>query len=963
MTKSLSCVLLFLLVGAVSYLWTGEVSAVEQSAVEPSEVDREFTLKVLPLLKEKCFGCHGSDPDDLRGDFDMRSRESLLRGGETEEPSIVPGDADESVLVQSIRWEYNEMPPKENDRLTADQIQLVEGWINAGAPWPDDETRAKIVLEQRDVQLNEDGMLISTSGGLSDEWSYRRYEPESIWAFMPLQRPNIALDTLAGSDASASGNSDDKTESPIDFFINRQLTDAGLTAVGQAHPRMLVRRAYHDLIGLPPTPIQIEQFLAAWNHDPDLAWSRLVDELLESPHYGERWAQHWLDVVRYADTGGMANDYERSNAWRYRDYVINAFNDDKPYDQFIREQLAGDEIAFDETADDEITDSSLRSERIVATGFLRMGPFDTAMVAQDEARQIYRDDLVHNIGQSFLSMPMRCCKCHDHKFDPVPTRDYYRFYAALAATQPAEIPTPFSNRENTAGFEEGSKLVESLYGYAKKRVEILEKKREDAARAWYKEHGLEYKNLEDRKQDKDEDKPIRAVGLTESEQGELKVREQDVWIWNRRRERFLPMAQSVYNGPDRAQNARKLLWPENQPEKKKNWKPESFIFIGGSLSSKGEEVTPGVLSGCGLAVEGSPTSDPYALPTTISGRRLALANWIADPRNPLTARSFVNRIWQHHFGHGLVRTPNNFGVKGDSPSHPELLDWLASEFIDGGMTTKRMHRMIMMSDVYLRSAENHEPEKTATVDPDNRLLSYFHSRRLTAEEIRDSMLMVSGELNLNLGGLPARPEINMEVALEPRMIQFSLAPAYLPSPTPAERNRRSIYAYRVRGQADPFMEVMNKPGPNESCDLRDDAAVSPQAFTLINSDVVSDRSLALAIRLASQSNRREDQVALAFELTLGRKPTSDEMTRLTAYVSEMADYHADVQPTPVSYPTEITRSLVEEFTGEPFQYTEWLPVFENYVADTKPDQVDAPTRALADLCLLLFNTHEFIYVY
>ena len=919
-----------------------EVASPDQREPIGHNADRDFALKVLPLLKEKCFGCHGNDSKDLRGEFDMRSRESLLRGGETEEPSIVPGNASESELVHSIRWQSSEMPPKENDRLTEDQIQIIERWIDAGAPWPNADARDTILKAEQDVPINEDGMLVSTSGGLSDEWSYRRYDPKAIWAFMPLVRPSIA----APSEGASIG------DHPIDYFINRRLAGEGLTAAPQSDPQTVLRRASYDLLGLPPTPEQTRQFLTDWKSDPTLAWSVLIDELLASPHYGERWAQHWLDVVRYADTGGMSNDYERSNAWRYRDYVIRAFNDDKPYDQFVIEQIAGDELS---ESDD--------PNNIVATGFLRMGPFDTAMVAQDESKQFYRDDIVHSVGQSFLSMPMRCCKCHDHKFDPIPTRDYYRFYATFASTQPAEMPAKFSDRENVSRFDEGRDHVEALLQYAKDRVDVLEKKQEDAARQWYSKHDLPYKDEKARQNDAEDIKPPRAVGLTQSEQGRLKVRRQDVWIWSRRLERYQPMAQSVYCGPDQWLNAKKLRKPKKESEKLKNWLPESFIFSGGSLSALGERVTPGVLSGCGLGVKGAPTSDPYALPSTIHGRRLALAKWIVDSGNPLTARSFVNRLWQYHFGHGLVRTPNNFGVKGDAPSHPELLDWLASEFIDGGMTSKRMHRMIMMSNAYRRSAVAPDPETLAEVDPDNRLLSHFPTRRLTAEEIRDSMLAATGELNPEIGGLPAMPEINREVALEPRMIQFSLAPAYQPSRTPEQRNRRSIYAYRVRGQADPFLEVMNKPGPNDSCDLRDDAAVSPQAFTMINSDLISDRAIALALRVSKLKNSLNDQINQAFLFALGREAKESEQQRLSVYVREMIDYHESIQPEPVTYPTEITRSLVEELSGRTFEYTEWLSVFEDYVADTKPGQVDAKVRALADLCLLLFNTHEFMYVY
>ncbi len=889
---------------------------------------RHFTLKVLPVLREKCYACHGGDPDDIKGEYDVRTREVIIRGGESEESAIIPGNPEESPFFHAVTWEGLEMPPKENDRLTDEQVRWIKRWIKAGAPWPDEATQQRIVSNERKVRENEFGVLVATSGGLADQWTYRRYQKEEIWAFQPL-RQSFEFDA-------------------VDQFINARLDEAKIRPAELATPRQLIRRATLDLTGLPPTPHEIDEFLGHWEQDSDKAWSDLIDRLLESPHYGERWAQHWLDVVRYADTAGFSNDYERSNAWRYRDYVIRSLNDDKPYDLFVKEQIAGDELSPEDP------------EAIVATGFLRMGPWGTAMVPQEEARQIYRDDVVHSIGQSFLSIPMRCCKCHDHKFDPIPTQDYYRFYAALSATQPAEIPADFLPSENRNRFESEAERVEELHQYALGKRDALVAKREAAAKQWYEQRGLPYKNNNARKGDPDDQKPERHSGLSEMEQGRLKVREQDEWIWNRRKERFQPLAQSVFNGPDLWQNDRKLRKPN---EIDTDWRPESFILTGGALTATGDKVTPGVLSATGLPVEGAPTDDPYALTTDLNGRRLSLANWIAHPDNPLTARSLVNRLWQHHFGNGIVRTANNFGAKGASPTHPELLDWLTRDFIDGGWKIKRMHKRIMMSDAYKRSTAHADLEAVETVDPDNKLLARFLPRRLTAEEYRDAVLAATGELNRQIGGLPIMPEINMEVALQPRMIQFSIAPAHQPSRTPEERNRRTIYAYRVRGQADPFLEVMNQPNPNDSCEFRDSAAVSPQAFTLLNSDVMSDRSIAMAARIQDEGGNLPEQIDRAFQSVLGRAASDDERQRMRVYVEQMVQHHQEHKPVETEYPTEVTRSLVEEFSGKPFEYTEILPVFEDYVPDAKPWAVDAQTRALADMCLLLFNTNEFTYIY
>lgn len=908
--------------------------------VRAAEGDKLFTLRVLPLLKEKCFGCHATDPDDLKGDYAIDSHAALLKGGESGEPSIVPGKPTESILYQAILWDGYEMPPKENDKLTAVQAEYVRKWIELGANWPSDETQDKIRRAEWAVRENEDGVIVDTSGGLADEWSYRRYQPEDIWAFQPL-KPKADL-LVPNSTA----------KNPIDAFLNQRLSAAKITPAEQADAANLVRRASYDLTGLPPTPEYTAEFLKASKSDPTAAYDALIDRLLASQHYGERWGQHWLDVVRYADTAGFSNDYERSNVWRYRDYVIRSFNNDKPFNRFIVEQIAGDELALEDRSAD-------KSELLVATGFLRMGPWGTAMVPRSESRQIYLDDLVHNTGQTFLSMPMRCCRCHDHKFDPIPTRDYYRMYAAFATTQPAEVKAAFLPEENQNGFTERRKLTAELLAFAKNELKTVDDKMEAAAKAWYEEHDLPYKIEKARRGDPEDMKPPRHVGLTPEETGVNKVREQDVWIWERRLERYEPFVQTVYNGPDKNLNSRKL---RIQQKIDTTWRPATFILTGGSLEAKGLAVGPGVLSGTGLAV--SDGDDQYVVTDQITGRRLQLARWIASDQNPLTARSFVNRIWQSHFGTGIVNTPNNLGAKGSKPTHPELLDWLTADFIEHGWTVKRLHRLIMTSDAYRRSGRHPDLEALETVDPNNELLARFPARRLTAEEFRDTALQLSGELNSEMGGLPIMPEINMEVALQPRMIQFSIAPAHQPSRTPAERNRRTIYTYRVRGQADPMLEILNLPNPNESCETRNAAAVTPQAFTLMNSDVITDRSIAFALRVQREfAGQTDKQVRRAVQLAYGRLPTADEQQQLEGYVKQMLTYHASHKPEAVEYPKQIVRSLVEEFTGEPFEFIELLNVYNDYVPDAKPWTVSADTRAMADLCLLLLNSNELMYVY
>ncbi|MEO0414683.1 MAG: DUF1553 domain-containing protein, partial [Verrucomicrobiota bacterium] len=539
-------------------------------------------------------------------------------------------------------------------------------------------------------------------------------------------------------------------------------------------------------------------------------------------------------------------------------------------------------------------------------------------------------------------------------------RDYYAMYSAFAATQLSERPVPFLTDENLVGMDEDKELVQTLLTYAEDTKKAIEGKQERAAKKWYEENGLPYKTLNDRKKDDDDIKPPRHVGLSPEETGKLKVRTQDEWVWKRRLERFEPMVQSVYNGPDpKSEFSRKLRM---NAKANVDWRPESRILDGGSLEAPGEKVDAGVLSALKVPVDES-KANQYAVGDQLHGRRLSVAKWITDQRNPLTARVIVNRVWQYHFGKPLAGNPNNFGVKGEKPTHPELLDWLAADFVDNGWRMKRLHKLILTSRVYQQEGHHSARGELDNVDPNNKLLAYFPNRRLSAEELRDGMLSITGELNTDMGGLPIRPEMNMEVALQPRMIQFSLAPAYQPSQSPEQRNRRSIYAYRVRGLANPFLETFNQPNPNDSCEMRDSAAVSPQAFTMMNSDYMTARSIAMAVRLESEGSDLEHQVARAIDLCFGREATAEETQVLKDYVIDMRGYHVDVQPETQEYPTKLTRQLVEEFTGEPFQYEEILPAFENYQPDTQPADVSAETRALADLCLLLFNSNEFMYIY
>ena len=908
------------------------------AAQADSNAERSFALDIKPLLAERCFACHGGEPAAILGGLNLTSRESMLRGGASSKQVLVPGNASASLLYEAVRRSNPKllMPPKENDRLSEEQTWKIRDWIDGGAPWPDEETQRRYVEEELALERTSDGVIVKTSGGLSEEWTNRRYLEDDLWAFRPLRE-------VAPPESDAGH--------PIDAFIARKLAEAKLTPASRADKRMLIRRATYDLTGLPPAPAEIEAFL---DDGSPQAWRKVIDRLLDSPHYGEQWGRHWLDVVRYADTAGYSNDFERSNAWRYRDYVVRSLNADKPYDRFVVEQIAGDILEPD------------NPEMLVATGYLRMGPWEhTGMMQKVVSRQLYLDDITNNVGQSFLSLPLRCARCHDHKFDPIPTRDYYRFYSIFATTQLAERPAAFLDSENLNNFEHNRARLEKLLAWAEADVAKIKAKEEKAARAWCAERGIPYQPREELKDKPEGEKPPRHIGLTVDDLGYVKVRETDARVWKRRLERYQPMAQTVYEGPAKHEVSDKLRVPK--PEEMQGEPPASFILAGGSIYSRGDEVAPGVLSA--IPASFSPESTRadgaagHEIPMTMTGRRLALAKWIANPDNPLSTRSIVNRVWQYHFGKGIAENTNNFGKMGKKPTHPELLDWLARRFVDEGWSIKALHRLIMTSRTYQRGDRAADGAAVSERDPNNELLSFFRPRRLAAEEIRDAMLAASGELNPEIGGLAVFPEVNPEFAAQPRMNQATIAPAYQPSRTPEERNRRSLYVYRMRMQADPMFEVFNQPSYDLSCERRDSSTVTPQVFTLMNSGNSTDRSIAMARRVAREAGTLEQRVDRAFQLALGRAASPEERVKMSAHVRKMAVYHEQHPPEPVSPPSELDRTVVEEMSGLALHYKEPLDAYDDYLPHVKPWDVEPETRALADLCLALFNANEFIYVY
>ena len=585
-------------------------------------------------------------------------------------------------------------------------------------------------------------------------------------------------------------------------------------------------------------------------------------------------------------------------------------------------------------------------------------------------RQQYLDDVTSSVGQTFLSQPLQCARCHDHKFDPIPTRDYYSVQAVFATTQFVERDVPFHADEAVdESCADAQTLHERIRTYRSELARIQKKKRE-AERRWYAERGLEFAprtELQQRGVPEDKIAP-RHVGLTTLDFGMERIARKRLTRHQWELDRYRPFALSVYSGAARTFNM--VDHRLSMPEKPLKGRMESTAILrGGDLFSPMDAVQPGVVSA--LASFGGDDASPEhsAIPAEPSGRRSAFARWLVTDAQPLTARSIVNRIWQQHFGRGLAANPNNFGATGERPTHADLLDYLAKRFVDEGWSIKRLRRLIVTSDAYQRSSSHPRPEDTAKHDPTGSSYAVFRRRRLAAEEIRDGFLAVSGELRLAIGGPPIRPEIELDVALQPRKIMGTFAPAYQPSRTRAKRHRRSLYALRYRGLRDPFFEVFNQPDADNSCERRDSAVVAPQALTLLNSQNSRDRAIALAARLLRSSDSGDSSplspqvVVRAFQSVLARGPSARELEVSLAHVQDMKRRHADTPPPPSTpYPREVTRNAVEEMNGEPFSFVEKLEAYDDFEADLKPADVDASTRALAELCLVLFNTNEFLFV-
>lgn len=855
------------------------------------EAETLFRERVEPVLRESCQGCHGGAM--ALSKLDLRTRDAMLKGG-LHGPAIVPGDAARSALYQRVTGEGAlQMPPGgPSKRLPEPVIEAIRSWINAGAPWPE-------------LSRKEDPI-----------WS-RTFQPEDLWAFAPVK----PLDR---------GRS-------IDSFVLEKLTAKGIAPAPRADRRTLIRRVTIDLTGLPPTPDEVDAFV---NDDAPDAWPRLVERLLASPRYGERWARHWLDVVRYADSSGYSNDFERPNAWRYRDYVIRSLNNDKPYDRFILEQIAGDELFPDDP------------EARIATGFLRAGPWEhTAMSVEAVSRQLFLDDVTHATISTFQGLTLGCARCHDHKFDPLPTKDYYRVQAVFASTEFARPPMPFLPHEHTGEMESGRTHIAEIIARTEQKFREFQ---QISVRALMKERGV---SSESALPPEARQEAIReGKGLSPEDYEAMKLFQKHLEIYRESRDRYEPKAFTVSSGPldGHTDVGRSMKLPAREA-----YQPaEVHVLPGGNIQAPGEKVAPGALSA--LARYGN-YPEPM-IPTSVEGRRAALAQWIANPRNPLTTRVMVNRVWQYHFGRGIAADPSNFGKSGAKPTHPELLDWLAAYFVDSGWSLKTLHRAILLSSTYQQASRRVDYPEVAALDPENKLLAYFPPRRVEAEVIRDSILAVSGQLDLTVGGPGVFPQINEDVARQPQHRMGSLAPPYFPSPKRSQRNRRSIYTFQQRSLIDPMVDVFNGPTLDLACERRESSTVPTQAFALLNSQFVNDMALAFAAKLDRESPDTASRIDAAFRRALGRVPTRKEASLAEAHIANMEAYHRAHPAPPKAAPKPIVHTITSELTGESFRFVQQENPVE-YEANLHPSEVSPEVRALSDFTLALLNTNEFVYLY
>jgi hypothetical protein len=716
-------------------------------ATEPALDDgaRFFREKIEPVLKKECFGCHSTQAKEVKGGLRLDTRLGLRSGGDSG-PVVVEGKGDKSRLVQAIRHDGDLAMPPEKPKLPAQTVADFVKWVEMGAPDPRQDTAAVV----RDPKLH--------------------------WAFQPIR--GVAPPTVKDKFWPASA---------LDTFILARLESRGWIPAPAASRAQWLRRVNFDLVGLPPLPEEIVQFE---RDDSPEAFERVVDRLLASPRYGERWAQHWLDVVRFAETEGYEYDRHVPDAWRFRDYVIESLNRDKPFDRFLTEQIAGDEIQPE------------NPECLAASIFHRIGPVRRNAGNPDIAlsRNEVLTERTDIIGTAFLGLTVGCARCHNHKLEPIAQKDYYRLQAYFAATSEHNILLASAAEQ---------KEWEAKTAAAKQEIQRVQARAKQATGEERDRLIAEVETLEDKLPP-----PLSTIPSTRN---------------------------------DSAQRT------------------AIHVLRRGEWENKGEPVGPRPLS---ILV----SDELPELAADVANPRTQLAEWLTNQRHPLTARVIANRLWQAHFGIGIVKTANDFGIRGDPPTHPELLDYLSASLIDSGWSLKTLQRQIVLSNTYRQSGYSPSASQAEQADPENRLLWRFSRRRLSAEELRDAMLAVSGRLNLQAGGR------SVMVPVDPQLVEQLYKPAqWQIAERAAEYGRRSIYLIAKRNLRLPFLEVFDAPTLLASCSRRQASTHAPQALELLNGRLSNDLAVSFAKRLQQESGGAPEQIVeRAFWLTAGRAPTPRE---------------------------------------------------------------------------------------
>ncbi|WP_435016989.1 DUF1553 domain-containing protein [Tundrisphaera sp. TA3] len=939
-----------------------------------AEQVRFFESQVRPVLVEQCGKCHGASKP--KAGFRVDSRSAMISGGDTG-PGVVPGKPDESLLMAALRYEGPEMPPK--GKLPARQIEAIAQWITMGAPWPGgDAAPAEVAAEPEHGSIRRPGYAVTDAD-------------RSHWAFRPLVRPEVPK----VADAAWAAR-------PIDAFIARGLEAKKLAPNPPASRSELARRITYDLTGLPPTPEEVAAFEA--DSAPD-AYEKLVDRLLASPHYGERWGRHWLDLVRFAETNSYERDGAKPNAWRFRDYVIRSFNEDKPYDRFVREQLAGDEMP----------DGGV--DGLTATGFYRLGLWDDEPADREQAHFDSLDDIVATTSQVFLGLTVDCARCHDHKLDPIPQKDYYRFLSFFGNINdyrnggPTDESLMFRDDEARKAHEAAIAEIKEKRDRAQAELTAIETEFQDRYRAsgrggvvqradivdlsyrFYRDTWDELPTFDELKPEQTGQLPggrfdlaprtrDEAFGFVfegtlivpadgrytftlDSDDGsrllvdEKKVAERDgihgegdpkrgsitltrgqvpirleyfqkghglgltvAWSGPGFRNRALsaPMQdRSEENGKakgttfasplelarmireegasligaEKAARYRELrreldALKKAQPPGERILRvteagrqaPDVHVMLRGNPHTPGDKVDPGFLQ---VLSTDEPRIPELSSEINSSGRRLALAEWIVSDRDPLAARVMANRVWQYHFGRGIVRSPNNFGTQGDPPTHPELLDWLASELVAGGWRLKSLHRTILLSNAYRMSSRDRA--EAAKADPTNDAFWRFDMRRLSGEEIRDSVLAITGTLNPRMYGPGVYPAIPAEVLAG----QSKPGDGWGKS-SPEEQARRSVYIHVKRSLLYPILESFDFAETDRSTPVRFATTQPTQALGMLNGSFLNRQAVLLADRLTREvGDDPGKQAARAIALVTCRPARPDEISRALDLMRTLRD--------------------------------------------------------------------------